>query len=84
MHTQQIETEFTIARNNFIHGRLDDAITTGQDFWKELRHLGLLPHPKSKLHGFSPDDLNIHFSKVSLSDNENSQEIAEIIMSNLR
>ena len=42
---------------------------------------GLLPHLKSELHGFSPDDLNIHFSKVSLSDNENPQDITEIIMS---
>ena len=81
MLTQQIEAESTTARNKFLHDRLDDAITTGNDFWKELRHLGLLPHPKSEFHGFSPDDLNIHFSKVSLSDTENSQYIAEIIMS---
>ena len=77
---EQIETLSATARNTFINGRLDDAITSGQNFWKELKHLGLLPNPKSELHGFSPDDLNIHFSKVCFSEYENSQEISEIIM----
>ena len=45
--TEKIEILSASARNNFIHDRLDDAITNGQDFWKELKHLGLLPNPKS-------------------------------------
>ena len=53
----------------------------GQDFWRELKHLGLLPNPKSELHGFSPDELNNYFSKVSFSDKENLLQLSDIITS---
>ena len=77
----QIELLTDTARNSFLHDRLDEAITTGQDFWRVLRQLGLLPTPKSEIHGFSPDELNTHFSKVSFSDSENLEELTETIMS---
>lgn len=70
-----------IARNSFIHDRLDEAITNGQEFWRELRHLGLLPNPKGELHGFSPDELNKHYSKVSFSDSENPLELNDVVKS---
>ena len=70
-----------VSKNTFIHDRLDEAISNSQDFWHELKHLGLLPNPKSDLHGFSPDELNNHFSKVCFSDTENLLELSEIIMS---
>ena len=50
-----------------------------QDISRELRHLGLLPSPKKDLHGFSLDDLNSHFARVSFSQTENLTEIDKII-----
>ena len=55
--------------------------TNGQDFWRKLRHLGLLPTPKSDLHGFSPDELNEYFSQECFSESENLVELSDIIMS---
>ena len=78
---EQAELLTETSRNTFIHDRLDEALTNGQDFWRELKHLGLLPNPKSDLHGFSPDEINDHFSKVSFSDTENTDAIEEVIMS---
>ena len=79
--SEQIEILSNTTRNSFIHGRLDEAVTNGQDFWRELRHLGLLPNSKSELHGFSPDELNNHFSKVSYSDSEYLDEMEDTIVS---
>ena len=36
----QVEYLTDTAKNSFIHDRLDEAITNGQDVWRELRHLG--------------------------------------------
>ena len=46
-----------------------------------MRHLGLLPTPKSELHGFAPDTLNTHFAGVSFSDTENLEDIRDLINS---
>ena len=78
---EQVEHLTDVAKNSFLHDRLDEAITNGQDFWRELKHLGLLPNPRSDLHGFSPDELNSHFSKVCFSDSEDRLEMTDIILS---
>ena len=46
-----------------------------------MRQLGLLPTPRSDLHGFSPDDLNTYFAGVSTSSTENVDEALEVIYS---
>ena len=81
--SEQIELLNESSRNTFLHDRLDDTITNGKNIWRELKHLGLLPRPKSELHGFSPTDLNNQFSSVSFSNTENSQEIENVISSAL-
>ena len=78
---RQVEYHTDTARNSFIYDRLDEAITNGQDFWRELHHLGLLPTPKSDLHGFSPDELNEYFSQVCFTESENLLELSDILMS---
>ena len=64
----------------FLHDRLDEALTAGKDFCLKLRHLGLLPHPKSDIYGFSPDEINDHYSKVFNSDSENLDDVTGVIM----
>ena len=69
--TEEIESLSEIAQNTFIRARLDEAIDNNRDIWREMRQLGLLPTPRSDLHGFSPDDLNRYFAGVSTSSTEN-------------
>ena len=77
--TEEIESLAEIAHNTFIRARLDEAIDNNRDIWRELRQLGLLPTPRSDLHGFSPDDLNTYFAGVSTSFTENIEETSELI-----
>ena len=63
----------------FLNECLSEALENGQDIWKELRNFGLLPTPKSDLHGFSLDDLNTFFAGVSYSPTESLQEITSLI-----
>ena len=46
-----------------------------RNIWKELRNLGFLPSPKSSLHGLTPEELNCHFSNISISFSEDHSEL---------
>lgn len=69
--SNEIEALSETARSSFYQEQITNALNNNQDVWRELRHLGLLPHPKSDLHGFSLNDLNTHFAGVSTSASEN-------------
>ena len=44
-----------------------------------MRNLGLLPKPNDALHGCLPEELNTHFSNISISPNENPDYSLNII-----
>ena len=69
------------ARSSFLHEKLNDALNNKQYNWREMRHLGLIPTPRSDLHGFTPEELNAHFAGVSRSDVEDLDGIANLITS---
>ena len=69
------------ARSSFLHEKLNDALNNKQDILREMRHLGLIPTPRSDLHGFTPEELNAHFAGVSRSNFEDLDDIANLINS---
>ena len=79
--TNEIEELSETAHNTFLRARLEEAIDNNRDIWREMKHLGLLPTPRSDLHGYSPDDLNRFFASVSTSPTENIEETCELINS---
>ena len=44
-----------------------------------MKTLGLIPKASDALHGFLPDELNSHFSKISISSNEDPLESINIV-----
>ena len=79
--TEEIETLSEAAHNDFICSRLDDAIENNRDIWREMKNLGLLPTPRSDLHGFPLNDLNTYFAGISTSQSENLDNVSEMINS---
>ena len=77
--TEEIETLSKSAHNEFIRTRLDDAIDNNRDIWREMKNLGLIPTPRSDLHGFSLNDLNTYFASVSTSQTENLDSTSAMI-----
>ena len=57
-----------------MHNQISEALEDNENFWKEMRKLGLLPTVDDALHGFSPDEFNTHFSSISVSSHEDSIE----------
>ena len=45
--SDEVEILSESARKNFYSDRITDALNTNKDIWRVLRHLGLLPTPKS-------------------------------------
>ena len=54
-----------------MHNRICNTLDEGKNFWKEMKSLRLIPKVSDALHGFSPDELNLHFSNISNSPLEN-------------
>ena len=77
--SDEVEALSEAARNTYFSEHITDALNNNKDIWRELRHLGLLPTPKSDLHGFSPNDINSFFAGVSHSPTENLSDIDDII-----
>ena len=77
--SDEVEALSEAARNNYYREQIADALDNGKDIWRELRNLGLLPTPKSDLHGFSPNDINSFFAGVSHSPTENLNDIEDLI-----
>ena len=50
-----------------MHDKISDALMDNKNFWNIMRKLGLLPTTDNALHGFSPEELNTHFSPISVS-----------------
>ena len=69
------------ARKSFLKGKIDDALQNKKDIWKELKSLGLLPKAKEDLHGFTPAEINAHFTGVSVSPNEYERDANDIVAS---
>lgn len=44
-------------------------------FWR----IGLLPKRSEVLHGFTPEELNIHFAGVSISNTESVEDIQGVL-----
>ena len=56
----------TQAGTSYYQNRLTEALANG-NVWKELKDLGLLSKPDEDLNGLTPDELNQHFARVSVS-----------------
>ena len=63
-----------------MHNKISDTLDNNNNFWKELRKLGLIPSTNDALHGFLPDELNTHFSNLSISPSEDPAESAKLIL----
>ena len=74
-----VEERTEAARCAFMHNKIDNVLEDNKNFWKEMRKLGLLPTTDDALHGFSPDELNTHFSSISISSREDPDESHDII-----
>ena len=59
-----------MARSAYMYKRICGALDANKNFWKEMRGLGLILKVNDALHGFSPEQINVHFSNVSISANE--------------
>ena len=68
-----------MARCAYMHSRICSTLDDGKNFWNEKRNLGLIPKANDVLHGFSPEELNLHFSKISISSSEDPSIPIEII-----
>ena len=66
------------ARTTYYQNRLFSA-EGSNNIWKELRSLGLLPKLKGVNLGFTPEDLNTHFTRVSISNTESQENIENIL-----
>ena len=62
-----------------MHNRISGTLDSGKNFWKEMRKLGLIPRLNDAFHGFSPEELNFNFSKISISPTEDSSMSLNII-----
>ena len=67
------------AREQFLQNRLFDALENNKDIWGELRRLGIIKKANEQLHGFTPDELNMHFAGVSVSPTEPEADLDEIL-----
>ena len=72
--TDAVEEQSEIARCAYMHNCISDILDNNKNFWKELHHLGLIPKSSNALHGFLPEELNEHFSNISISNLENPAE----------
>ena len=72
--SQLVEAWTERAKCAFMHNKIIDALEENKNFWKEMRKLGLLPTTDDALHGFSPDELNTHFSAIPVSSQEDPTE----------
>lgn len=72
------EEETDRARTKYLRNKINEARKSNA-VWKELHNIGLLPKPKGDLNGFTPQELNDHFAKVSISQNENADTLKDIV-----
>ena len=63
--TLLVEERTESARSAYMHDKISDALEDNNNFWKEIRKLGLLPTADGALHGFSPDELNTQLHILS-------------------
>ena len=77
--SNEVEVNSELARNTYYQDHINEALLNNKNIWRELRKLGLLPMPKSDLHGFTPDELNSFFAEVSYSPSENLNDIEDFI-----
>ena len=63
----------------YMHNRICSTLDENGNFWKEMKTMGLIPKASDALHGFLPDELNLHFSKIAISPNEDPLESINIV-----
>ena len=73
------EEQTEIARCSYMHDRISGTLDANKNFWKEMRSLGLIPKTNDALHGFSPEEINSFFSKISISPSEDPSMSLNII-----
>ena len=57
-----------------MHNKISDVLEDNKNFWKEMRKFGLLDTADDALHGFSRDEINTHFSAISVLSQEEPTE----------
>ena len=67
------------ARCAYIHDWISDTLDSGKNFWKESRNLGVISKASDALHGFMPDELNDHFSRIGISPTEDPAASLDIL-----
>ena len=69
--TKKVEEWSENARCAHMHNCISDALDGGKIFWKAMRNLRLILNASDALHGFMPEELNKHFSNITISSTEN-------------
>ena len=62
-----------------MHNRICTTLDANKNFWKEMRDMGLIPKVSDALRGYLPDELNLHFSSISISSHEDPLASIDII-----
>ena len=75
----EVERRTKTALNCYLQNNVTGALHNNKNIWKKLKHIGLLPTSDDALHGFTPDELNAHFSGVFVLPEENVKIAADII-----
>ena len=51
----------------YMHNQIGETLDDGNNVWKKLCNLGLIPKASDDLHGFMPVELNDDFSSIAIS-----------------
>ena len=62
-----------------MHNRICGTFDANNNFWKEMKNLGLITKVNDALHGILPEELNSYFSNISISPNENPESSINVI-----
>ena len=74
-----VEEQTETARCAHLHDRIKDSLDSNKNFCREMRTLGLLPKSNGALHGFLPEELNAHYTGISLPTSEDSKKSLRFI-----
>ena len=74
-----------MARCAYMHNPICNMLDANKNFWKEMRGLGLIFKVNDAFHGFSPEEVNTHFSNsnISISANKDPSVSLNIINNTL-
>ena len=62
-----------------MHNGIGETLDNGNNFWWELRNLGLIPKASDALHWLMPDEVNEYFSSIAIPPHKDPAESLNIL-----